>query len=147
MDRIHYRAETGHTAIIVNWMSQVNDLKPIDPFSDQRCHNEILITSERDEIDLDSIEDIAEVTAHGARCQISEGWCCRKIYDCCSHQFLPATLNQAIASCIQTPGKCSSLSTGKGMLSALSILNRIYNEELTSKDEKTIFPKVERFSE
>src|SRR5690348_13364132 len=77
--------------ITVEWMCTFDDLNHVDPYRHQRCRNEWFLTPLCDRVDLDTIEDVAEVNFHHNRCD-GESPCWRQRYDPNTGHFAPERL-------------------------------------------------------
>ena len=72
----------------VEWMCDASDIKQPTQHHHKRCLNEMYLTTLRDEIDLDTVEDIADVLFHHDG-HDTEQLCWRQRYDPKTGRFTP----------------------------------------------------------
>ncbi|KAK7908897.1 hypothetical protein LTR80_012268, partial [Exophiala xenobiotica] len=78
--------------ITVEWMCNVNNIEHADPYRYHRCPDEMFLTPFRDRIDVDTIEDIAEINFHHDE-RHCDTICWRQHYNSTTGQFIPERLS------------------------------------------------------
>ena len=79
---------------MVQWMLHLDEQPQPDPYKLGRCLNEILKIPKEDEIDIDTVEDRAQVVHHSKYCEPGRHWCWKQEYDPEKRQYNPSMFKE-----------------------------------------------------
>ncbi|KAJ9608543.1 hypothetical protein H2200_007531 [Cladophialophora chaetospira] len=77
--------------ITVEWMCAAKSVAHTDPYRENRCPNEMFLTSHTDQIEVDTVDDIAEIEFHHDG-RHTNTLCWRQLYNPDNGQFVPERL-------------------------------------------------------